>query len=187
MAGQVKSDTSGGHADESVLNIPPSDSVCDVSIIDTTSKFVLPAAAFVSPVQKGHETLNMPAFAFLITNRESKKSILFDLGVRKDWWNLSPAVRGSLKAGVKGIRVEKSITEVLKEGGIDGQSISGVVLSHGHFDHTGDLSLFPSSVTVTVGPGFKEKMIPPYPTNPDGHMLETDFKFVSSLTSDHER
>ena len=42
------------------LNLPKSENTCDVHIINTTTNLVVPAWAFVSPVQKGHETMNMP-------------------------------------------------------------------------------------------------------------------------------
>lgn len=158
------------------ISVPKSDSICDISIIDTTTKFVVPAEAFVAPVQKGHETMNMPGFAFLVHNVSKSKKILFDLGCRKDWWSLPPAAKNMITAGVTGIEVYKSVNEVLREGGVDDGSIDGVVLSHGHFDHTGDLSLFPESVELFVGPGFKDRMIPAYPARTDSQMSETDFR-----------
>lgn len=45
-----------------------------------------------------------------------------------------------------------------------------------HFDHTGDPSTFPSSTKLIVGQGFKNAFMPGYPSNPKGHVLETDFK-----------
>ena len=45
-----------------------------------------------------------------------------------------------------------------------------------HFDHTGDPSTFPTSTKVIVGTGFKEAFLPGYPADPNGHVLETDFK-----------
>lgn len=62
------------------LNLPKSNSTVDVHIINTTTDLVVPAGAFVQPVQKGHETMNMPTFAFLITNKNLGKTFMFDLG-----------------------------------------------------------------------------------------------------------
>ncbi|MCJ1451886.1 hypothetical protein MMC28_002226 [Mycoblastus sanguinarius] len=139
-------------------------------------QIVVPAKAFVRPVQKGHETMNMPTFAFLIENKKLAKKIMFDLGCRKDWWNLTPAAQDSVTSGIPALHVPKSINEVLREGGMDDKKIDGVVWSHWHWDHTGDMSLFPESTDLYVGPGFKEAFMPGYPTKKDSPMLESDFK-----------
>jgi hypothetical protein len=47
--------------------------------------------------------------------------------------------------------------------------------SHWHFDHIGDMSKFPNSVNNVVGPGFKENLLPGYPSNPDSALLESDY------------
>ena len=41
------------------LNLPKSNSTVEVSIINTTTDIVVPAKAFVEPVQKGHEHMNL--------------------------------------------------------------------------------------------------------------------------------
>ncbi len=46
----------------------------------------------------------------------------------------------------------------------------------GQGDHTGDLSLFPRSADLYVGPGFKEAFMPGYPSRKDSPMLESDFE-----------
>ena len=99
-------------------------------------QIVVPAKAFVRPVQKGHETMNMPTFAFLIENKKLAKKIMFDLGCRKDWWNLTPAAQDSVTSGIPALHVPKSINEVLREGGMDDKKIDGVVWSHWHWDRT---------------------------------------------------
>jgi hypothetical protein len=38
------------------------------------------------------------------------------------------------------------------------------------------MSKFPDSVDIVVGPGFKEKLLPGYPSNPNSALLETDYK-----------
>lgn len=50
--------------------------------------------------------------------------------------------------------------------------------SHWHFDHIGDMSTFPSSTKIIVGPGFKENSLPGYPANPKSTLLETDYMYV---------
>ena len=158
------------------LKLPQSGSTVEVSIINTTTDIVVPAIGLIAPVQKGHEYVNLPTFAFLVKNRKLGKTIMFDLGCRKDWWNHAPASYASIKNGIPGLNVVKNVNELLREGGVDDQKIDAVVWSHWHCDHTGDLSLFPKSTDLYVGPGFKENFMPGYPTNKDCPVLDEDFK-----------
>lgn len=163
------------------LSLPKSDSTVEVRIVNTTTDIVVPAKAFVQPVQKGHEYMNMPTFAFLVKNNKLGKTLMFDLGSRKDWWNHSPAAHGSIKNGIPGLNVTKSINEVLREGGEDDSKVAAVVWSHWHWDHTGDMSLFPPSTDLYVGPGFKKAFMPGFPSKQDSPMLESDFEYVMTI------
>ena len=158
------------------LNLPAGHSTVEVSIIDTTTNLVVPAWAFVHPVQKGHEYMNMPTFAFLIKNKKLNKTCMFDLGCRKDWWNHAPAAKAAITGGIPAMDIPKTMNEILREGGEDDRKVDAVVWSHWHFDHTGDISLFPESTDLYVGPGFKEKFMPGYPAQESSPMLESDFK-----------
>ena len=95
------------------LNLPPSNSIVHVHLINTTTDLVVPADAFVEPVLKGHESLNYPDYAFLIENKGKGKSIMFDAGCRKDWWNLSPHTSASIKMAIPALNVVKNVNEVL--------------------------------------------------------------------------
>jgi len=160
------------------LNLPAAESTVEVSVVNTTTDLVVPAWAFVHPVQKGHETMNMPTFAFLVKNKKLGKTIMFDLGCRKDWWNHAPAAKSAITNGIPAMKIPKTMNEVLREGGQDDTKIDAVVWSHWHFDHTGDISLFPTSTDLYVGPGFKEAFMPGYPAKQDSPMLEADFKYL---------
>ena len=127
----------------------------------------------VQPYIKGHDDLNCPAYSFLVSN--GSQNILFDLGARKNLETLAPDIIERAKRG--GI-VEKNVADILSEDqgvlGIKPRDIQAVILSHHHWDHIGDLTTFPKSTKVVVGPGFKEALLPFYPTRPDSPMLETD-------------
>lgn len=162
---------------DSVSDLPQSSSVVEVHIIDTTTQMVVQAKTFLQPVLKGHETFNFPDFAFLVQNKQLGKKILFDSGCRKDWWNLSPAAVETIKTGgLPALRVEKTINEILTEGGFDPNMMDGIVWSHWHWDHTGNPALFPRSTEIVVGPGFKQAFLPGYPIKPDSPVLQTDFE-----------
>lgn len=157
------------------LHLPQANSIVQVHIINSTAELVIPADVFVDPVLKGHETLNLPDYAFLIQNRQKGKSIMFDIGCRKDWWNLSPEASGSIKNHIPAVNVPKNVNEILVEGGVDTNTISSIIWSHWHWDHIGDASLFDKSTEIVVGPGFKDAFLPGYPAKPDSPVLEADF------------
>ncbi|KAL9119228.1 MAG: hypothetical protein Q9187_004217 [Circinaria calcarea] len=158
------------------LHIPSSDSTVQVQIINTTCDIVVSAGYFVQPVIKGQETLNLPTCSFLVENKELKKTILFDLGSRTDWWNLAPVQYNAIQMKIRGLRAAKGITEILVENGLKLGKIDGMVWSHWHWDHIGDPSLFPQSAELIVGPGVKEAFLPGYPARKDSPLLEADFK-----------
>lgn len=120
---------------------------------------------------------NCPTMAFLITCPESGRRVLFDAGGRKDYWNYAPVVRDRFEKGVnvKGLRCEMGVHEVLEKGGVGLGSVEAVIWSHWHFDHIGDMSKFPDSTDIVVGPGFKENFLPGYPASPKSTLLESDY------------
>jgi hypothetical protein len=105
-----------------------------VSAINTTTNIISPSKYFVEPIIKGHEHLQLPTFAFLIQNKKLNKSILFDAGSRKDWWNFSPANVKAIENAVPALEIEKGVDEILTEGGVGLDSIEGIVWSHYHWE-----------------------------------------------------
>ena len=170
MADDIKAKAAPG------LNLPKSSNTVEISIINTTTNLVAPAKSFVQPIIKGHETINMPTFSFIIKHKGSGKTILFDIGSRKDWWNFAPTVNSLIRAVIPGLNIAKGVDEILTEGGVNIQDVDGIVWSHWHWDHTGDPSKFPKKAELIVGPGFKEKFMPGYPKNEESPMLESDFE-----------
>jgi glyoxylase-like metal-dependent hydrolase (beta-lactamase superfamily II) len=57
------------------------------------------------------------------------------------------------------IDVEKDVADHLQEANFTLESIDGVIWSHHHMDHIGDVSLFPPSTSLIVGPGFEMSKI----------------------------
>ncbi|KAL2062868.1 hypothetical protein VTL71DRAFT_5940 [Oculimacula yallundae] len=158
------------------LKIPTSDRTVSVRIIDTTSKIGgIPLEPFVTPQIKGFTHLSCPAYSFLIEH-PSKRSLLFDLGVRKDIENYAPRIVERIKKGGWTATVKQGVREIIEANGVDEKSIEGVVWSHWHWDHTGDVSTFDQNTALIVGPGFKKAFTPGFPTNKDSPVRESDYE-----------
>ncbi|KAG9586847.1 Metallo-hydrolase/oxidoreductase, partial [Aureobasidium melanogenum] len=159
------------------LTIPQSDKFVKVSIIDSTSYVDLPIEMLVKPEYKGQTRLTGPTFSFLIEH-DSGKRMLFDLGIRKDADNMPPSLVNDFKSKGWTVKAEKNTADILQEAGFDiqGGDIDSVIYSHHHFDHVGDMTTFPSSTQLIVGPGFKAAHLPGYPINKDSPNLQSDFE-----------
>lgn len=158
------------------LDMPTSEgATCSLSMIDTTCKMTMPAEALVEPVIPGHELLNFPTLSFLITHPPSGRRILFDLGCRKDFWNLPPPVAHTIDKKVPGIKVDKNLVDILVEGDVEVSKLEAAIISHHHFDHIGDPNTFPASMELVVGPGFRAEFLPGYPTCEASPAFENSF------------
>ncbi|KAH8881461.1 hypothetical protein GQ53DRAFT_888157 [Thozetella sp. PMI_491] len=156
--------------------VPTSSNVVRVRAIDTTTNQVVDAAAFIHPVHKGQETLNLPTLAFLIENEKLRKKVLFDCGGRKDFRKFNLGTLQKMDEILFSITVEKDVDEILTEAGIALDSIDSMIWSHWHWDHHGAPDQFPTSVEIVVGPGFKELFMPGFPTNPDAILADAYFE-----------
>jgi len=132
-------------------------------------------SAFLQPDYAGHPDLTGPSLSFLIEH-PTKNKILFDLGVRHDWQRLPSYPKFRQLAW--GITVKKDVARILQEADIDVDNgeIASIILSHHHWDHTGDPSTFPTSTEIVVGPGFKAAHLPGYPENPKATLLKSDYE-----------
>lgn len=63
---------------------------------------------------------------------------------------------------------------LLQEHGTQPQEIGAIILSHHHWDHTGDLTLFPASTKLIVGTGYSAKYLPGWPKDPEAVVTTSD-------------
>lgn len=114
--------------DAPALNIPESNAIVKVHIINTTSRIKdVPSSLFFGPDVKGFHFMDCPAYSFLIDHAISGQKFLFDLGVRKDWENLAPVLANHIKEEKWQIKVEKGVAEILEEGGVKPKDINGII------------------------------------------------------------
>ncbi|KAK5064638.1 hypothetical protein LTR84_000472 [Exophiala bonariae] len=138
------------------LNIPASSVSISVKIIDASTISNVPAHALVTPMVPGYKTASpAPSYCFLLEHPSGQK-VLFDLGIRKDWQNLAPAIVERFKKVGHQPSAEKNISEVLDDAGVGKENVNAVIWSHAHWDHIGDMSTFGPETELVVGPGFKD-------------------------------
>lgn len=161
------------------LNIPDSKSTVTIRMIDSTSYGKVPANMIFQPSVAGHDLGAFPCLIFLITNDQTNEHVLYDLGIRKDWRTGYPPNMYNL-IGEKGffkISVDKDIRDILDDGSgglkITTSSISACIWSHVHFDHRGDMSLFPSGTKLIIGPGTRATY-QTYPSKQDSDLHEDE-------------
>lgn len=158
------------------VEIPASQHTVEISIIDTTSYMSgFPASTFVEPNVPGFDLMSAGSYGYIIKHPRSGSkydTIIFDLGVRKDWENLPETFVAAIKESSADIRVEKDVATILSEAGQDLNEVGAIIWSHWHFDHVGDPTTFPNTTDLIVGPGFKSAMIPSYPTLRESHLDE---------------
>ncbi|RTE81517.1 hypothetical protein BHE90_003970 [Fusarium euwallaceae] len=157
------------------LVLPPGKVICQVSAVDTTANLAVPSDTLVQPPIPGHELMNFPTIAFLITH-PSGDQVMFDLGTRKDFWNLPPPTAAIIDAKIPGINIKKNVIDILVEGRVDPKKLRAAIISHWHFDHVGDPSTFPETMEFIVGPGFSRDFLPGYPTVEGSPFFEGNFK-----------
>lgn len=61
----------------------------------------------------------------------SGRTLLFDLGVRRDWENLAPRVVERVRGRRWQVSVEKGVGEILEEGGVRKGDVEGIIWRFG--------------------------------------------------------
>lgn len=124
----------------------------EVYIIDTTSFMSgFPASSFVEPLVPGFDTMNVGSYAYLIRHPGSNTkygTVVFGLGVRKDWENSPETFVAGIKDSRCGISVDKDVATILRENGQDLGEVGAIIWSHWHFDHAGDPQTFPRTTDL---------------------------------------
>ncbi|KAI5919611.1 beta-lactamase-like protein [Camillea tinctor] len=159
----------------SAVEIPPSTATVSVSIINTGWVRGVPCSTWFNPRFEGLNVFNFCSYAFLVTHDDPetgrRRRVLFDMGIRKDWQNVVPTWQRIFRDHAVELKVEKDVSEILNDGGIDLNDIEAMIWSHLHWDHIGNPAKFPASAKLIVGPGFKEAFMPGFPGN-----LRAEFK-----------
>lgn len=161
-------------------SIPASSSTVEVRIIDTTCYGSVNTSLVFDPSLPGHETFRFPSYAFLITNPRLNKHVLFDLGMAKNWTTSLPPTSVEFIQRHMPFTVERNVQDILDADispfGVKAGDISSVIWSHHHFDHRGDMSTFPPSTELVIGPGFQGAYAPYYPTDPTSSINEHELQ-----------
>ncbi|EPS31781.1 hypothetical protein PDE_06739 [Penicillium oxalicum 114-2] len=154
--------------------ILPAGACAKISAIDSASLSNLPLEPYFHSDLPRLQRVTVPAFSFVITNAHGR-CVLFDLGLRKDWTELSPTAVAEVYHDNLGIQCEKDVRDILEAHEVSAESVEAIILSHHHFDHIGDPSRFPSSTALVVGPGVCDALMPGYPDQENAEILTSDY------------
>lgn len=156
-----------------------------VSIMDA-GHLVGPSAIVARSPRPGHDTVDIPTYSFLVENEKVGKKVLFELGIMKAWKEKLPQLVSVVQSLGGSINVTADVPDMLKAASVPLSSIDFAIWSHHHPDHTGDLTLFPTSTSLVVGPGFKSQPLtyPGQPVGPEAVTLHEAFEGRELIESD---
>lgn len=141
----------------------PDQRYCEVSALD--GGFLdMPDHLLVSTAKPGERHI-VPSLAFLLTHAQTRARLLFDLGMDPEHeytevYKARPHI-GIIHKPVPPVDIVSS----LKKGGLKPEDVSHICLSHVHWDHVGNPSLFPKAEFI-VGGEARKLFSPGFPTNP---------------------
>jgi len=100
------------------LVVPPSEHNVRVRMIDSTSRFTIRAECFFQPSEPD-QYFQVPNTSYLIEHEPSGRKIMFDLGVRKDYWNLPKVMLHRLSLDIiKDVRADFDLPSILTGSGV---------------------------------------------------------------------
>ncbi|KMQ47923.1 putative beta-lactamase [Trichophyton rubrum] len=109
---------------------------------------------------QGFTGFHGPIYCFLVSS--GTQGVVFDLGIRTDWRNYAPKVVSVIEETTV-ITIGSDVASTIEPdaGGLNLRrgDIQAVIWSRKHFDHIGDMSLFPPTTELI---------------NPDSFVLESD-------------
>ena len=151
------------------MSLPPppalNQAFCDVSPLE--SGHVKAPLAWMLSDAKEDEFITLPVLSFLVRHHANRDTLLFDLGLRKDWENLPPGLVSHITEKLKfEMNVPLDVVDSLAKGGWKPSDIKKVFISHLHFDHFGHAALFPTS-QFFIGEGGRALASNTYPKNPN--------------------
>jgi hypothetical protein len=115
------------------LNAPISSATVKISAIDTNLWLVgVSCDIMYDPPIKGFDTVKCGTWSFLIEHPSGRK-LLYDLGCRKDWKNLPPALGLEKMVDERflgALDINKNVSEILTEGGVRLEDVEGLIWSH---------------------------------------------------------
>jgi glyoxylase-like metal-dependent hydrolase (beta-lactamase superfamily II) len=114
----------------------------------------LPEREFCDPCDE-NAVHKAPSFSFFLVHPPTGTKIVYDLGMRKDWENYPPAIQIRIDTGVRQVDVSTDVRDSVIAGGVDPKDVDVVIVSHVHYDHTGNPNQFPNA-KYHVGPGSVE-------------------------------
>ncbi|KGQ05143.1 hypothetical protein BBAD15_g9601 [Beauveria bassiana D1-5] len=122
------------------VTLPASTSTVTVRAIDAEARMVGNAKLFVQPEIAGHEEINFTTMCFLIEHKTDAgtESILFDCGIRKDFWNAVPWALEHIGTLIADMDVGHGVDEILTEQGFN---LSNLRTIRGHRIHEVDFPL----------------------------------------------
>jgi glyoxylase-like metal-dependent hydrolase (beta-lactamase superfamily II) len=114
----------------------------------------LPEREFIDPCDET-AVHKAPSLSFFLVHQPSGTKLVYDLGMRKDWENYPPAIEIRIATGVRKIDVSVDVRDSVVSGGVDPNDVDVVIVSHVHYDHTGNPNQFPNAKYI-IGPGSLE-------------------------------
>lgn len=114
----------------------------------------LPEREFCDPCNE-KAVHKAPSLSFFLVHPTTGTKIVYDLGMRKDWENYPPAIQIRIDTGVRQVDVSNDVRDSVIAGGVDPKDVNVVIVSHVHYDHTGNPNQFPNA-KYHVGPGSLE-------------------------------
>ena len=136
-----------------------------------------PNSSLDHDIQEGErERFFVPDFVFLIEHTATGDQYIFDLGMRKDLENSTPAVIKNMLPNFE--CSPESPADILKAHGTTEQqpsAVKAIIFSHLHFDHIGDFGKYAfDKAEIWLGPSSCTMARPGYPADDGGSVFSDD-------------